>query len=77
MTVRILLDGQALDVPAGATLAAALAGAATRRSVAGEWRSALCGMGVCFECRVRVNDQRHQRACQIVVYEGMEVQRED
>jgi sarcosine oxidase subunit alpha len=30
-------------------------------------------MGVCFECRVRIDDIAQQRACQITVREGMRV----
>ena len=32
---------------------------ATRRSVSGEPRGPLCGMGICFECRVTVDGERH------------------
>ncbi len=38
---------------------------AFRRSVTGEARAPLCGMGICFECRVTINDQAHSRSCQI------------
>jgi predicted molibdopterin-dependent oxidoreductase YjgC len=79
MTVRISIDNQQLEVDAGTTLAAALAGAgvtSVRRSVSGEWRAPFCGMGCCFECRVTVDGVRHQRSCQIIVHDGMEVQRE-
>jgi hypothetical protein len=48
----------------------------TRRSVSGEWRGPFCGMGTCFECRVTIDGVRHQRSCQIVVRDGMEVRRE-
>lgn len=39
--------------------------AAFRRSVTGEARAPLCGMGICFECRVTINGQPHSRSCQI------------
>lgn len=60
----------------GATLAAARAKQgidATRTSVSGEPRGPLCGMGICFECRVTVDGQPHVRACQTPAREGMEV----
>jgi sarcosine oxidase subunit alpha len=30
-------------------------------------------MGICFECRVTINGEPHQKACQIVVAPGMKV----
>ncbi len=35
-----------------------------RRSVTDEPRGPLCGMGICFECRARVDGVEHQRTCQ-------------
>ncbi|PYV64306.1 MAG: hypothetical protein DMG95_04730, partial [Acidobacteria bacterium] len=57
------------------TVAAAviLAGAHCRTSVSGEPRGPLCGMGICFECRVKIDGHRHQRSCQILCSEGMQV----
>ncbi len=82
MTVRIVFENQVLELDDGITLAAALAHTGTgrengtRRSVSGEWRAPFCGMGTCFECRVTVDGVAHQRSCQIIVREGMEVRRE-
>jgi sarcosine oxidase subunit alpha len=54
--------------------AVALAGdAALRFSVSGEPRGPLCGMGICFECRVTIDGRAHQRACQTVCRSGMQV----
>ena len=76
-SITLTLDGQAVRVPPGTTVAAALAHAhppgATRQSVSGEVRAPLCGMGVCQECRVLVNGLR-RLACQTVCVEGMRVQ---
>lgn len=75
--VTLSLDGQSVRVPAGTTVASALAGShppgTTRCSVEGEMRAPLCGMGVCQECRVLVNGLR-RLACQTVCDEGMRVQ---
>jgi sarcosine oxidase subunit alpha len=74
--VRLTIDGRAISVPAGSLVstAIALAGISTfRRSVAGEPRAPLCGMGICFECRVTIDGRPHCRACQIPCSEGMEV----
>lgn len=74
--VNLSINGKALSVPAGTVLAAALAQLGEdhfRRSVTGESRGPLCGMGICFECRVTLNGQPHQRSCQTLCAEGMEV----
>ncbi|MBU0828452.1 MAG: (2Fe-2S)-binding protein [Gammaproteobacteria bacterium] len=71
--VQILVNGVHLKVRAGTSVAAALAQQApgtTRMSVTGESRAPLCGMGVCHECRVRI-DGRTLLACQTVCAEGM------
>ncbi|MDT8991273.1 FAD-dependent oxidoreductase [Curvibacter sp. APW13] len=77
--VAFTLNGQACTADHGISLMAAMANAGqatTRISVGGEARSALCGMGVCQECRVTVDGQR-RLACQTPVCEGMVVQRLD
>ena len=74
--VRISVDGEALEVPAGVTVAAAILASGRsefRRSVTGQPRGPLCGMGICFECRVSIDGVAHQRSCMIPVAEGMEV----
>jgi D-hydroxyproline dehydrogenase subunit gamma len=74
--VSISINGKGVKLPAGSTVAAALelAGlSAVRKSVGGEPRGPLCGMGICFECRVTIDGQPHQRACQTLCREGMEV----
>lgn len=72
----ILIDDSPFDAPERATVAVALlmAGETTfRRSVSGEPRAPLCGMGICFECRVTIDGHAHARSCQIPVREGMEI----
>lgn len=79
-TVCIVVNGHALTVPATASVAAAVAVGAPacfRRSVRGEPRAPLCGMGVCFECRVRINGTPHVRACMTPVRDGMQVETDD
>jgi sarcosine oxidase subunit alpha len=74
--VQVKINGVAVRVPRGSTVAAAvlLAGrCAFRRSVSGELRGPLCGMGICFECRATVDGQAHVRCCQLPCREGMEV----
>ncbi|MFZ0412224.1 MAG: (2Fe-2S)-binding protein [Candidatus Acidiferrales bacterium] len=77
ITVRV--NGRRIQVPTGATASVAMliAGDRCRTSVTGEPRGPLCGMGVCFECRVAIDGRRHQRGCQILCVEGMEISSND
>lgn len=77
MTVRV--NGQEVSVAAGATVAVAMmvAGQPCRTSVSGEPRSALCGMGICFECRAVVNGVPHSRGCQILCEPEMEIRTDE
>ncbi|GHH58549.1 MULTISPECIES: 2Fe-2S iron-sulfur cluster-binding protein [Gammaproteobacteria] len=74
-TLRLEVDGRPVDVPAGASVAAAVAalGVPFRRSREGQPRAPLCGMGVCFECRVRIDGVAQLRACMTPAREGMQV----
>lgn len=75
--IALRLDGRDVTVPAGTTVAAALWNAgvyAFRTSVSGEPRGPLCGMGVCFECRVTIDGVAHRRACLVSCAAGMEVE---
>ena len=72
----LTIDCRRVEVPAGTTVAAAILAAgrtASRRSVTGELRGPLCGMGICFECRVTIDGTPHQRSCQTLCRSGMEV----
>ena len=73
--VAIRVDERVLRVERGITVAAALqnAGFGFRRSVTGEVRGPLCGMGICHECRVTISGVAHRRACMVVVEPGMEI----
>ncbi len=78
-TVTLVVNGAAVTVPAGAMGSAAVTSAgvsAFRRSVTGQPRAPLCGMGICFECRVTVNGREHCRSCQIPSEPGMQVRTE-
>jgi len=77
--ITVTVNGRHVTVRSGTTVAAAVivAGAHCRRSLSGEARGPLCGMGICFECRVEIDGQRHQRSCQILCSEGMQVSTND
>jgi hypothetical protein len=74
--VTVHIDGKAVAVNTTMSVAAAMVQAGTmcsRRSVSGEARFALCGMGVCQECRVSIDGVEHCLACQARCREGMVV----
>ncbi len=73
--VEVLVGEARVRVPAGSSVAAALAQqppGRTRLSVSGQWRAPLCGMGVCHECRVLI-DGRERLACQTICEDGMHI----
>ena len=74
--LTLWVNGQSVTVPDGAMLSSALlaAGAPCRLSVSGKPRSALCGMGICFECRAVVDGVAHRRTCQLPCRAGMRVE---
>ncbi len=74
--IEVRVNGRPCPVPEGSTVAAAIARAdvvAFRRSVHGRPRAPLCGMGVCFECRVTIDGRPQSLACQTPCRDGMEV----
>jgi len=73
--ITIRINGVDVSVLQGTTVAVAMtaSGDACRRSVSGEPRGALCGMGICFECRAVINGCPHVRSCQILCEPGMDV----
>ena len=74
--LTIWLNGTSVEVPEGTMASAALlaAGVPCRVSVTGEPRTALCGMGICFECRATVDRVPHRRTCQLPCREGMRLE---
>lgn len=74
--VPIRIDGETFAALAGSTVASAILASgrlATRHSRKGEPRGPLCGMGVCFECRVTVGGTPGVRSCLVTVAPGMEI----
>lgn len=73
---ELSVNGRAISVPDGSMVSTAIAASgcdAFRRSIAGEPRGPLCGMGICFECRVTIDGEAHGRSCQIPATSGMDV----
>ena len=74
--IKLTINKIAINVDEGTTVAAAISNAGITRfrtSATGESRTPLCGMGICFECRVTIDGVRHQRSCSVLATEGMEV----
>ncbi len=74
--LQVLIDGRPLELPGPVTVIAALAIAgiaAPRRSRSGQARGALCGMGICHECRAGIDGVAHQRACLVPCRDGMRI----
>ena len=75
-TVSLSVNGVEVTLPAGSMVSTAILKtgvSAFRRSVTGEPRGPLCGMGICFECRVTIDGEAHCRSCQTLCRNGMDV----
>ena len=74
--VTLIVNGVSVTMPMGSMVSAAILKTeinAFRRSVSGEPRGPLCGMGICFECRVIIDGEAHCRSCQTLCRNGMDV----
>ena len=75
--LTITVDDRPVRAYSGETVAAALCAAgirSLRRSAKkGEACGMYCGMGVCFGCRVTIDDVPNVLACQTNVNEGMRI----
>lgn len=75
--IQLTINGLAVSVPTGYTVAAALLSqqqVINRASpVSGDPRGSYCLMGVCFECLVNINGVANQQACMATVESGMVV----
>jgi hypothetical protein len=79
--VEFEFDGTPMTAIPGQSIGAALI-AAGRRSwrrtrFAGEPRGIFCGIGVCFDCLVTVNDRPNRRACLVIARSGDRVTTQD
>ena len=79
--VTVWVNGRRVDAFEGEPLHAVLLAAGyqqLRKSISkAEHRGFFCGMGVCYECLVTVDDQAEQRACVLEVYDGMRIEVDD
>lgn len=79
-TITIYIDGVAVEVEQGETVAAVILRqkeAQSRTSpVHGAARAPFCMMGVCFDCLAQVDGVRSTQSCLVTVKEGMRVERQ-
>lgn len=75
--IQFRYDGKKLDAEEGQTIAAALIASGVwplgRLPGTNRIRGPFCGMGVCFECEVLINEIRRSRSCMLWIEEGMNV----
>lgn len=73
--IALTVNGIPIEVAPGTTVAVAAMQARQpcRLSVSGTPRGPLCGMGICYECRMTINGTSHCRTCQILCEPGMHV----
>lgn len=79
-TVTLSINGRPIEVGEGSMVSTAIAAAGyhwCRRSITGEPRAPVCGMGICFECRVSIDGKAHERSCQVLCASGMKVETDE
>ncbi|OGR13377.1 MAG: hypothetical protein A2277_11500 [Desulfobacterales bacterium RIFOXYA12_FULL_46_15] len=76
--ITLMVDGRPCPAYEGETVHAVLAAAGIRTlrttRKTGEPRGIFCGMGICYDCLVTINDIPDQRACMTLAQDGMQVE---
>ncbi|MGC4033053.1 MAG: (2Fe-2S)-binding protein [Tepidisphaeraceae bacterium] len=78
--ISFTLNGRPAKGLAGSTVAVAVLSngvSSFRKSVTGESRAPVCGMGICFECRLTIDGRPHQKSCQILLTPDMNVRTDE
>lgn len=80
-SVTLSFNGDALNVPSGISVAAALLMSGVERfratPVSESPRAPYCMMGVCFECLVNIDGVPNRQSCLIEVVDGMQVRSQE
>ena len=75
--VNITVDGVSIQAYEGESVAAAMLAAGRyifrHTHPEGQPRGIFCGMGVCYECLVTLDDRERARACILPVQDGMRI----
>lgn len=78
--LTVLVEGRAVQVPAGASAAAAVLAAGCRSIRTspsdGSERAPYCMMGVCFECLAEIDGVPNRQGCMVEVRQGMRIRRQ-
>lgn len=75
-TIEIKVDGEPMNAFEGESVAAVLTATGKLKlnhDKDGHSRGIFCGMGVCYDCLVCINDGPTQRACMTKVHAGMQI----
>lgn len=76
--IELTVDGQPIRAYEGETVAAAILATGRRAlrttSETGEMRGLYCGIGICFDCVMIIDDIPNVRTCQTFVENGMVVE---
>ena len=80
-TVDLTVNGKKITAYRGESVLAALLASGYKvlkqSPVLKHPRGALCGMGVCFECLVKINGVPNRRSCMVEVENNMEIVTDD
>ncbi len=80
-TVSMTFDGDRITALPGQSVGAALLGAGIRSwrttRVNGRPRGLFCGIGICYDCLITVEESSHQRACLVPAVDGLRLTSED
>ena len=78
-TVRLIVNDVEVTMPAKHGVGGDYGDGRERVSTIrdGEPRGPLCGMGICFECRVTIDGEAHCRSCQTECRNGMDVRTDE
>jgi len=74
--ITLMVNGNKILAYEGESVHAALTAAGIRNlrpSKTGEPRGVFCGMGICYECLVTINNIPDQRACMTLVNDKMKI----
>lgn len=72
--ISFTVDGETFTGNEGDTIASALYANGKRSwrlGKAGDYRGLFCGIGICYDCLVKVDGMSWSRACQVEIHPGM------
>ena len=79
-TVAVEVEGRVIQVPEGASAAAAVLiaglGSIRNTAVGSGARAPYCLMGVCFDCLAEIDGAPNRQSCMVTVRPGMRIRRQ-